>query len=78
MLRVVRRFDKHFTCHLQGGYVSVGPFRLPDVGPGSGRGVGCGGADWRSGLLSPPRKPRWEIVSEVDFGEIKYWGVNWI
>jgi hypothetical protein len=26
----------------------------------------------------PPPKPRWEIGSEVDFGEIKYWGVNWI
>jgi hypothetical protein len=31
MLKVIQRFDKHFSCHLQGGSVLVGCFWEPYI-----------------------------------------------
>jgi hypothetical protein len=32
MLRIIKRFGKHYSCHLQGEYVMVGCFWKPYIG----------------------------------------------
>jgi hypothetical protein len=36
MLRIIQRFAKHYSCHLQGEYVMVGHFRKPYIGQAVG------------------------------------------
>jgi hypothetical protein len=37
ILRIIQRFDKHFSCHLQGEYVVVGRFCKPYIGQDTAR-----------------------------------------
>jgi hypothetical protein len=49
MLRIIQRFGKHCSCHLQGECVVVGRIWKPYIGAGSRWRIGYDGADWWNG-----------------------------
>jgi hypothetical protein len=36
MFKIIKHFDKHYSCHLQGEYVMVGRFWMPFIGQAVG------------------------------------------
>jgi hypothetical protein len=50
VLKIIHRFGKHFSCHLQGEYVMVGHFRQPDIGGELDMMVPIGGAEERAAI----------------------------
>jgi hypothetical protein len=70
MLRIIQRFGKHYSCHLQGEYVRVGRF----IGQTVGDELHFDGADWWTGRTPAP-VPQIQLRSYLNFDNFKiiYW-----